>query len=114
MKRTALAFVLALLLLFAVGCGAKYPFAGKWQEEGTGTYYEFNNSAQLLVGEASGNVAVGASFSWEKDSDQITITVNPPGGTAQSAVVTYTLSEDKSTLTLTDVQGQKSVLKKVQ
>ena len=33
---------------------------------------------------------------------------------AQSAVVTYTLSEDKSTLTLTDVQGQKSVLKKVQ
>ena len=49
MKRTALAFVLALLLLFAVGCGAKYPFAGKWQEEGTGTYYEFNNLSLIHI-----------------------------------------------------------------
>ena len=66
------------------------------------------------MGENTESVAVGGSFEYEKDTDKLTITVAPPSGTKVSRVVTFSLNEDGSVLTLTDAQGAKSVLKKVQ
>ena len=112
MKRISL-FLFFLCALVLVGCGQSYPFSGTYTEEGTGYTYEFNNSKQFLINpNQEEELAIGGSFTWEKDSNEIVLTIDPPEGERITRTVTFTLDEESGTFTLTDEDGNVSVLNK--
>lgn len=117
MKRILAALPLVFMLML-VGCGSSTILTGQWVDDAEINYiFDGTNGVQI----GKGDVSMSCKYEITPDNEdknsltgRLKITITPQEGKETVTEGSYTLNEDKTTLTINGDDGSKQELKKAQ